>query len=210
MNNIPAVQNKNYINNAEFVKLTVYNADNSTTVHTFSTSYKNETIEGTVYLALGGLLNVGSQQRDLRVSSSDTTISLSGLQSNNIYLVLGTKIKGSKIQIFRGFYDTNYILTSVVKRYDGIITSYTITEDLEGETDNFAISVNCSAYKVILANKLSGRKTNSQSWKEYDSNDISMDKVQTLDGAYFNFGKPVNTSSTSSTSVLSATVTVVK
>jgi len=210
MIDIPQVNNAPYVNNAEFVKLTIVNPDGSTVVHTFSSSYQNETISGTVYLALGGLLMVGTQQRDLRVSSADTTVTLSGLNSDNIYLVLGTQIKGSLIEIWRGFYDDNYNLVNTVKRYDGIITSYTITEDREETTDNFVISVNCSAYKVVLENRIAGRKTNSQSWKEFNPTDVSMDKVQTLDGAYFNFGKPVNTNTTNDVTTLKATVTVVR
>jgi hypothetical protein len=207
---IPQVNNAPYVNNAEFVKLTIVNPDGSTVVHTFSSSYQNEIISGTNYIALGGLLMVGTQQRDLRVSSADTTVTLSGLSSDNIYLVLGTQIKGSMIEIWRGFYDDTYNLVNTVKRYDGIITSYTITEDREETTDNFTISVNCSAYKVVLENRIAGRKTNSQSWKEFNPTDVSMDKVQTLDGAYFNFGQPVNTTTTNDVTTLKATVTVVR
>lgn len=207
---IPQVNNAPYVNNAEFVKLTIVNPDGSTVVHTFSSSYRNEYIGDATYLALGGLLMVGTQQRDLRVSSADTTVTLSGLSSDNIYLVLGTQIKGSLIEIWRGFYDDNYNLVNTVKRYDGIITSYTITEDREETTDNFIISVNCSAYKVVLENRIAGRKTNSQSWKEFNPTDVSMDKVQTLDGAYFNFGKPVNTNTTNDVTTLKATVTVIR
>lgn len=207
---IPQVVNQAYVNNAEFVKLTIINNDGSTTIHTFSSSYQNETIDGQLYLALGGLLMVGSQQRDLRVSSTDTTVTLSGLSSEYMYIVLGTQIKGSMIEIWRGFYNDSYELVNTVKRYNGIITSYTITEDREDITDNFVISINCSAYKVVLENRIAGRKTNSQSWKEFNPTDISMDKVQTLDGAYFDFGKPVNSNNTDNVSSVSATVTVIR
>jgi len=206
---IPEVDNTPYVNNAEFVKLTIVNPDNSTVVHTFSSSYKNETIDGVSYKALGGLLLVGTQQRDLRVTSSDTTVTLSGLSSENIYLVLGTQIKGSTIELWRGFYDNDYIMTNTVRRYKGVITSYSIHEDLEGQTDNFMISINCSAYKTVLENRISGRKTNTNSWKQYNPTDVSMDKVQALDNTYFDFGKTVNTSGTDSSTTLTATVTQV-
>jgi hypothetical protein len=207
MINIPAVNNVPYVNNAEFIKLTVINVDGSSTVHTFSSSYKIEVIDGVSYLALGGLLNVGTQQRDLRVTSSDTSITLSGLTSDNIYLVLGTQIKGSTIELWRGFYNNNYALTSTVRRFKGVITSYSIHEDLSENTDNFVISVNCSAYKTVLENRISGRKTNTASWKQFNPTDTSMDKVQALDNTYFDFGKTVNTSGTDSSTTLTATVT---
>jgi len=206
---IPQVNNVPYVNNAEFIKLTIINPDNSTTTHTFSSSYKNEVIDGTTYLALGGLLAVGTQQRDLRVTSSDTTVTLSGLQSDNIYLVLGTQIKGSTIEIWRGFYNSHYSLVNTVKRYDGVITSYSIHEDLQASNnlDNFSISINCSSYKTVLQNRIAGRKTNSNSWKEFNSNDVSMDRVQALDGTKFNFGTPLNTTGTDSSTTLTAVVT---
>lgn len=206
MINIPQVDNVPYVNNAEFVKLTVTNDDNSTTVHTFSTSYRTETIDGQTYLALGGLLMVGSQQRDLRVTSFDTSITLSGLTSDNIYLVLGTRIKGSLIEIWRGFYDSNYSLVNTVRRFNGVITSYTITEERVDEVDNFIISVNCSSYKTVLENRIAGRKTNTNSWKEFNSTDVSMDKVAALDSAYFDFGKPAGSEGNTTTVV--ATVNV--
>ncbi|CAB4153407.1 hypothetical protein UFOVP623_25 [uncultured Caudovirales phage] len=204
MIDIPQVDGVPYVNNAEFVKLTIVNSNTTTTVHTFSSSYKNEVIDGTTYLALGGLLNIGSQQRDLRVTSSDTTITLSGLMSENMYLVLGTQIKGSLIEIWRGFYDDNYILVNTVRRYNGIITSYTITEDIQENIDNFVISVNCSAYKLALENRIAGRKTNSNSWKTFNPTDVSMDKVPALDNAYFDFGKPAGSKGNK---VATATVT---
>jgi len=143
----------------------------------------------------------------LRVTSSDTSISLSGLMSENIYIVLGTQIKGSTIEIWRGFYNDNYILVNTVRRYTGVITSYSIQEEISDETDNFTVSINCSAYKSILENRLAGRKTNSNSWKQYNPTDISMDKVQALDNTYFDFGKVVNSSGGDSSTSLTATVT---
>jgi hypothetical protein len=123
---IPEVDNVPYVSNAEFVKLIITPEIGEPVTHTFSTSFRTETIDGVVYQALGTLLNIGTQQRDLRVTSSDTTITLSGLDSDNIYIVLGTKIKGSPIEIYRGFYDDNYNLVNTVRRFNGIITSYAI------------------------------------------------------------------------------------
>jgi hypothetical protein len=205
MINIPQVNNVPYVSNAEFIKLIVTSNDNITTTHTFSSSYKNEVINGSTYLALGGLLSVGTQQRDLRVTNSDTVITLSGLQSENIYLVLGTKIKGSLVEIYRGFYDDQYSLVNTVRRYNGVVTSYTLNEDLqvENHNDNFVISINCSAFKTVLENRVSGRKTNGTSWKVFNPTDTSMDNVQAISQAYFDFGKPPQGTTTNSTNTSS-------
>jgi len=202
---IPAVDDKTSINSAEFVKLTIYNDVSNTadtTIYTFSSAYKYETIGGTSYSPLGGLLAVGVQQRDIRVTSADTSISLSGIPSDgsdNMAIVLGTKIRGSKVEIIRGFYNTNYVLTSVAQRFTGIVTSYNITEERHDLVDNFTITLNASSYKNVLENRVAGRKTNGESWKVFYPTDTSMDNVYSLADQYFDFGvKPKQGASTQS------------
>ena len=194
MQNIPAVTgNKIRVNNAEFIKLTIYNDVSNTantTVHTFSSAYNYETIDGVTYTPLGGLLAVGVQQRDLRVTQADTSISLSGIDGNNIFIVLSTKIRGSMIEIYRGFYDDNYNLSNVALRFTGIVTNYQITEFREEQDDNFVVTLNASSYKTVLENRIAGRKTNSESWKIWNATDISMDQVYSLSDQQFDFGKP--------------------
>tara|TARA_R110002126_G_scaffold176105_1_gene324722 strand:+ start:102 stop:773 length:672 start_codon:yes stop_codon:yes gene_type:complete len=193
MDNIPAVaNNKSLVNNAEFVKLTIYNEYGNTAnsnVYTFSSSYKEETIDGQAYSPLGGLLAVGVQQRDIRVTSADTTIALSGVSGNNIYVVLDNKIRGSKLEITRGFYDNNYNLTSNAHRFTGIVTNYQITEERQDQDDNYTVSLMASSFKSILENRIAGRKTNSESWKEYNPTDTSMDRVPSLADRAFSFGQ---------------------
>jgi len=241
--NIPAVANgATQINNAEFVKITIYNeypytnanalANTSTyiiktsgntnwtsvgassnavgtyftantangnatgngtaanvSVLTFSSSYKAETISGNIYDPLGGLLAVGSQTRNLRATSGETTLALSGIDGNNIYNVLATNIRGSEVEILRGFYNNNMILSNTYPRFRGIITSYGISEEREGTEDNFTVSVGASSYKTVLENRIAGRKTNKESWRYFDSNDSSMDQVYAISGVTFDFGQ---------------------
>ncbi len=189
--NIPEVQNTSTIKSAEFVKLTVYNDvsdPTDTTVYTFSSAYKEETINGTVYSPLGGLLAVGAQNKDLRVTAGDTIISLSGIGSDNIFLVLGTKIRGSEVQVLRAFYDDQGIITNAYNRFRGIITSYGITEDRTNDNDTFTVAVAASSYVNVLANRIAGRKTNEESWKVFNPTDTSMDQVYSISGVNFDFG----------------------
>ena len=190
--NIPQVQNTGAIKSAEFVKLTIFNeysnAANVTT-HTFSSAYKNETIDGDLYLALGGLLAVGSQNRDLRVTAGDTNISLSGVSGNNIQVVLDTKIRGSEVEVWRGFYDDTDVLGNSYLRFTGIITNYNIQEERSGTDDNFVVTVSASSYKTVLSNRIAGRKTNEESWKVFNPTDTSMDNVYSIAGVQFDFGK---------------------
>lgn len=202
MENIPEVANSPpFINNAEFVKLTVYNEYGNTAnvnVYTFSSSYKAETIDGTVYEPLGGLISVGAQPRDLRVTSADTSISLSGVDGNNIYIVLATKLKGSTIEIVRGFYNNNYVLTNAYPRFNGVVTSYSITEDRTGIDDTFTVAINASSAKLVLENRVSGRFTNKSSWQVFDSADSSMNNVYSIADQTFDFGKDPSKTATNS------------
>ena len=190
--NIPDVVEKPKITSAEFCKLTIFNdfADpNDTTTHTFSSSYQEEVIDGQTYLPMGGLLEVGAQNRTLSVTSGDTVIALSGISGNNIPIVLGTKIRGSEIEIYRGFYDDNLVLGNTYLRFTGIITSYAVEEQREQQNDIFTVAVSASSYKTVLENRISGRKTNEESWKFFDPNDTSMDRVYSIAGKQFDFGK---------------------
>jgi hypothetical protein len=194
--NIPEVQDTPKISSAEFVKLTVFNDVSNisdVTVYTFSSAYKPEVINGQTYLPLGGLLAVGSQNRDLKVTAGDTSIALSGISGNNIALVLGTKVRGSEIEVTRGFYNENGILGNSYLRFTGIVTSYSINEDREEQIDNFTVSIAASSYRTVLENRIAGRKTNESSWKFYNSTDTSMDRVYSISNIQFDFGKDPST-----------------
>jgi hypothetical protein len=197
MDNIPAVANSPpQINSAEFVKITIFNDyanTANTTVFTASSSYKDEIIDGTTFNAAGGLLAVGDQQKDIRVTSADTTVVLSGFTSGIIATVLDTKIRGSKLEIWRGFYDNGGNLTSNAKRFTGIITSYNIEEDRQQLEDNFTVAVSASNYKTVLENRQASRRTNPESWESFDSTDSSMVNIYSIATQTFDFGKKPST-----------------
>lgn len=196
--NIPAVQNAPKVINAEFVKLTIQNkANTSTNTYYFSNSYKAETINGEVYQPLGGYLDVSSQQRDLQLTAYDTTIILTGIDQININHVLSDEriIKGAVVEVWRGFYNDNYILNTTtsppVRRYRGVVTSWSISEDRNDNNLVYTVSLNCSNFKTVLENTISGRYTNPKSWESYYPQDYSMRNVPNLINANFDFGKKV-------------------
>ncbi len=190
--NIPEVGNNALqINTAEFVKLKIYNDFNNTanvSTYTFSSAYREETFGNVTYTPLGGLLAVGAQTRDIRVTSGDTTISLSGVDGNNIFVVLDSKIRGSELTIYRGFYNNNYVLANTYQRFTGIVTNYNINEDRVDNEDNFTVGISASSYKTVLENRIAGRKTNKESWRFFNSTDSSMDQVYSITGVSFDFG----------------------
>lgn len=194
---IPEVGNTvTQIRSAEFVKITVYNDYANTanvTVFPISSSYKSETINGTVYDPLGGLIAVGAQNRDLRVTSGDTNIVVSGIGGDSIGLVLDLKVRGSEVEVIRGFYNANMVLQNTYPRFSGIITSYSLEEVREGNENSFTVVLSASSYKTVLQNRIAGRKTNKESWRFFNSTDASMDNVYAISGVSFDFGQPPRT-----------------
>lgn len=182
---------------AEFVRLTVGTAQD---VYTFCNAAAPVTVDGITFINLGALLNVGDVQRDIKATSDDMTIQLTGIDPANIGLILSNEIKGSVVEVWRGFLDSNnQIITSPTtqffKRYQGIINSVSITEDFNTElrTRIATCSIACSSMRRILENRLSGVKTNKNSWQSFYPNDVSMNRVAEISNTYFDFGKPPKT-----------------
>jgi hypothetical protein len=185
------------INHAEFVKLTVGTAG---TVYTFCNAAAPITVGGNTFSNLGALLNVGDVQRDIKATSDDMTIALTGIASSNISLILSSDIKGSLVEVWRGFFDSNNQIittptTQFFKRYQGIINSVSITEDFNAEmrTRIATCSISCSSMRRILENRLSGIKTNQNNWQFLYPNDTSMNRVSEISNTFFDFGSPPKT-----------------
>jgi hypothetical protein len=185
------------IRHAEFVKLSIGPLGSPTAIYTFCNAAAPVTVGGTTYSNLGSLLSVGDVQRDIKATSDDMTISLTGIDSTNINIVLSNNIKGSIIEMWRGFLDSNnQIITTPTlqffKRYQGIINNVSITEDYneQARTRVATCTLSCSSMRKILENRISGVKTNQKSWQEFYPNDTSMNRVAEITATYFDFGAP--------------------
>ena len=196
MTTMNAVNSAN-IRHAEFVRLTVGTA---ATVYTFCNAAAPVTVSGITFTNLGALLNVGDVQRDMRSTSDDMTIALTGIDPSNVGLILSNDIKGSLVEVWRGFLNVdNQIITTPTtqffKRYQGIISNVSITEDFNSElrTRIATCSISCSSMRRILENRLGGVKTNQSSWQFLYPGDTSMNRVATIANTYFDFGKPPQT-----------------
>ena len=185
------------INHAEFVKLTVGNA---ATVYTFCNAAAPITVGGIIFSNLGALLSVGDVQRDIKATSDDMTIALTGIDPTNVGIILGNDIKGSLVEVWRGFFDSNNQIittptTQFFKRYQGIINSVSITEDFNSEarTRIATCSISCSSMRRVLENRLSGVKTNQNNWQFISPADTSMNRVSEISNTFFDFGSPPKT-----------------
>jgi len=185
------------INHAEFVKLTVGDAHE---VYTFCNASAPITVDGITFSNLGALLSVGDVQRDIKATSDDMTIALTGIDPTNISLILSNDIKGSLVEVWRGFFNSNNQIittptTQFFKRYQGIINSVSITEDFNNDarTRIATCSISCSSMRRILENRLSGVKTNQNNWQFLYPNDTSMNRVSEISNTFFDFGSPPKT-----------------
>ena len=190
------------INHAEFVKLTVGTAG---TVYTFCNAAAPITVGGITFSNLGALLSVGDVQRDIKATSDDMTIQLTGINPTNVSLILSSDIKGSLVEVWRGFFNSNNQIittptTQFFKRYQGIINSVSITEDFntDARTRIATCSISCSSMRRVLENRLSGVKTNQNNWQFIYPNDTSMNRVSEISNTFFDFGSPPKTNTQAS------------
>ncbi len=108
MNEILPVVNTDVIRYADFFKLTTPSG-----TYYFSTAPYTINVAGVgTFTALGQLIQVSSAQRDIKSTANETTITLVGIDTAMLGLVLSSNIKGSRIQLWHGFFnDNNQLLT---------------------------------------------------------------------------------------------------
>ena len=153
------------------------------------------TIGTDTYVNLGTLLNVTDSSSDIRATSGSLSISISGIPNASIAEVLEQRFKGSRIQIWRVFFDANTkqmleIDGNPSGRFQGIVTNYAIEEDWDSgatQTTN-RIMFTCASSVDVLNNKVAGRRTNSADQKRFYPTDVSMDRVNAIARSNFNFG----------------------
>jgi hypothetical protein len=110
VNEIAPVQNTNLIRYADFVRLTTPSA-----TYRFATTPTAITIpyiDPEPFTALGQLVKVGDATRDIKSTSNETTVTLTGIEPAMLALVLGTEIKGAQIEMWHGFFNANGELIS--------------------------------------------------------------------------------------------------
>jgi hypothetical protein len=183
--------NASSIKYAEFVRLTTPDA-----TYTFCSAAAPITVSGITFVGLGSLLGIGEIQQDIKASSYDLKLMLTGIDPANIALILGNNIKGSTVEIWRGFLDANnQIITTPTqqffKRYQGIVSNFAINEDFNEQLrTRIATAVaSCSSMRFVLENRVTGVRTNESSWQFFYPNDTSMNRVPVIASTYFDFGK---------------------
>jgi hypothetical protein len=198
VNSIPPVQNTNNIRYANFLRLTTGSA--TYRFATTPTALTIPAVDASPFTALGQLVSVGSVQRDIKSTAAETTVTLVGIDTSMLALVLGSDIKGSQIEMWHGFFDQNgELLTTggtggLYQFFNGYINSFTIGEQWMEEARSYVgvITVSASSIQLILQNRVAGRYTNNNSWQFYNSGDNSMDRVNYISTINYYFGKGIN------------------
>lgn len=190
------------IRQAEFIRLTM-----PSNTYTFCNAASAVNVNGITFANLGSLLQISDIKRDVKATSSDLSISLTGVDGTNIAIVLGSDIKGSRIEVWRGFLDSNNQIIQTptqqfFKRYQGIVSNYSITEDWneQARTRIATVGLSCASFRTILENRVGGVRTTPKIWQAYYPNDTSMNRVPTIAGSYFDFGGQPTTNGSQATS----------
>ena len=186
------------IRHAEFVRLQIGNP--VTTTYSFCNAAAPITVSGITFSNLGMLLQLGDIPQDIKSTSDDITISLTGIDPTNVGLILSSNIKGSTVEIWRGFLDSNNQIiaspsTQFFKRYTGIINSVGISEDFDDQarTRVATCTISCTSMRKVLENRIAGLRTNQKSWQFFYPSDTSMNRVAAISNQYFDFGAPPKT-----------------
>jgi hypothetical protein len=150
------------------------------------------------YLGLGKFMAITSTSSEIRVSSTQLTITLSGIPTNAISEVVNSKIKGCPVEVYRVLFDPATgakldIEGNPVGRFRGFINNYSIQEEFDNssKTASNTLVLTCASSIDVLANKVGGRKTNPSSMKKFYPDDVSFDRVPNLENTTFNFGAPL-------------------
>ena len=199
-NNIPPIQNTNNIRISDFIRLTTQDANGDEQIYRFATTPSVLTIpavDSEPFSALGSLVKVGDVQRDIKSTANETTVTLVGIETAQLGLVLSNKIKGSLIEMWHGFFDDNNVLLTtggtggLYKFFTGYVNSFNITEQWfeEGRMYVGIINVTASSIQIILQNGTAGRYTNNNSWNFFAAGDTSMERVAVIQNINYFFGK---------------------
>ena len=197
MNIIAPVDNTNNIRMADFVRITT-----NTDVYRFATTPSALTIpavDSQPFNGLGTLVKVNDIQRDIKSTANETSVTMVGIDTAMLGLVLNTNVKGCLIEMWHGFFDINGALitgggvggSGLYKFFTGYINSFTITEQWMEEARQFVgvISVSASSIQIILQNRTAGRYTNDNAWQFFNPGDTSMNRVAFIETINYAFGK---------------------
>lgn len=195
MNVITPVDGTNNIRYADFVRVTTSAGTYRWT--TAPTDITVTAVDSSPFLGVGPLVKVGDAQRDIKSTANETQFTLVGIDTALLGWVLSQNVKGSQIEAWHGFFNTDGTLITtggtggLYQFFNGYINSFSISEQWMEEVRQFVgvVNVNASSIQLILQNRTAGRYTNDNSWQFYNSGDTSMNRVAFITNINYLFGK---------------------
>jgi hypothetical protein len=154
-------------------------------------------VDALPFNALGTLVQVGDVARDIKSTANETSITIVGIDTALLGWILGLNAKGSLLEMWHGFFDTNGALITaggtggLYKFFTGYVNSYGISEQWMEEIRQYIgiISISASSVQIILQNRTAGRYTNDNSWRYFAPLDTSMLRVPFIQTINYPFGK---------------------
>jgi len=195
MNIISPVDGTNNIRIADFLRI-----NTGSQIYRFCTAPYDIAVPAVdvfPFNAVGTLMKVGDVQRDIKSTSNDTSVILTGIDTSMLGFVLGNTVKGSYIQMWHGFFNTNGTLITtggtggLYQFFSGYITSFSIQEQWMEQARSFVgtIQIGASSTQITLQNTEAGRFTNDDSWQFFNPGDTSMNRVSYIETIFYQFGK---------------------
>ena len=179
------------ISSHTFVRITVPDYETMT----FSDYYKNYTIDGTNYTGLGSLMSIGQNRDEIRASSNDLAVTISGIPVSRVSDLLSYKLNGCEMKMWRAFFDISTgtllaITGNPLQKFSGFVDNFAISDEPGNgvEPGTVVLTFTCHSDIDLLSRKRAGRSTNSADQKRFFPSDLSMDRVATLSRSKFNFG----------------------
>jgi len=197
--NVIAPVNSNTIWYADFMRLTTASA--TYRFSTAPTAITVSAVDALPFTALGQLVSVGSATRDIKSTANETTVTLVGIDTTMLSLVLGAGVKGAKIELWHGFFDAAGALITtggtggLYQYFTGFVNSFSINEQWFDEIRGYVgtITVSASSIQLVLQNRTAGRYTNDNAWQTFTAGDTSMNRVNFIQTINYAFGKTPGT-----------------
>lgn len=195
MNVITPVDNTNNIRIADFVRITT--PEETYRFATTASALTISAVDAQPFTALGQLVKISDATRDIKSTANETSITFVGLDTAFLGWVLGQTIKGSQVEMWHGFFNTDGALITtggsggLYQFFNGYINSFSISEQWMEEVRSFVgtVTISASSIQLILQNRTAGRYTNNNSWTFFNPTDTSMDRVAFITNINYQFGK---------------------
>ncbi len=154
-------------------------------------------VDALPFNTLGALVQIGDVTRDIKSTANETSITIVGIDTALLGWILGLNAKGSLIEMWHGFFNTNGALITtggtggLYKFFTGYVNSYAISEQWMEDIRMYVgvISISAASVQIILQNRTAGRYTNDNAWKFFNPTDTSMLRVPFIQTINYPFGK---------------------